>query len=85
MNFHTFFKVAQLFYEGFYSAGLILQYFQLESKKQNYFWIFQWITQCQHSSIFLKIFRIIKNIANHPQLLKPEKVMLLLMREYQLK
>ena len=52
MKFHTFIKVAQLFYKGFYSAGLILQYFQLENKKQNYFWIFHWITQCQHSSIF---------------------------------
>ena len=85
MKFHTFFNVAQLFYKGFCSAGLMLQYLQLENKKQNYFLISQWITQCQHFSILLKIFRIIKNIANHPQLLKPERVMLLLMREYQLK
>ena len=58
----------------------MLQYLQLENKKQNYFFISQWITQCQHFSILLKIFGIIKNIANHPQLLKPERVMLLLMR-----
>ena len=63
----------------------MLQYLQLENKKQNYFLISQWITQCQHSSIFLKIFKIIKNIANHLQLLKPERVMLLLMRENNLK
>ena len=80
-----FFNVAQLFYKGFCSAGLMLQYLQLENKKQNYFLISQWITQCQHFSILLKIFRIIKNIANNPQLLKPERVMLLLMREYNLK
>ena len=85
MKFHTFFNVAQLFYKGFCSAGLMLQYIQLENKKQNYFLISQWITQCQHFSILLKIFGIIKNIANHPQLLKPERVMLLLMREYQFK
>ena len=85
MKFHTFFNVAQLFYTGFCSAGLMLQYLQLENKKQNYFLISQWITQCQHFSILLKIFRIIKNIVNHLQLLKPERVMLLLMREYQLK
>ena len=85
MKFYTFFNVAQLFYKGFCSAGLMLQYLQLENKKQNYFWISQWITQCEHFSIFLKIFGIIKNIANHPQLLKPERVMLLLMREYNLK
>ena len=60
----------------------MLQYLQLQNKKQNYFFISQWITQCQHFSILLKIFGIIKNIANHPQLLKPERVMLLLMREY---
>ena len=29
-----------------------------------------------------EIFTIIKIIVNHPQLLKPERVMLLLMREY---
>ena len=85
MKFHTFFNVAQLFYKGFCSAGLMLQYIQLENKKQNYFLISQRITQCQHFSILLKIFGIIKNIANHPQLLKLERVMLLLMREYQLK
>ena len=85
MKFHTFFNVAQLFYKGFCSTGLMLQYLQLENKKQNYFLISQWITQCQHFSILLKIFGIIKNIANHPQLLKPDRVMLLLMREYQLK
>ena len=81
MKFHTFFNVAQLFYKGF-CEGLILQYLQLENKKQNYFLISQWITQCQHFSILLKIFRIIENIVNHLQLLKPERVMLLLMREY---
>ena len=85
MKFHTFFNVAQLFYKGFCSAGLMLQYIQLENKKQNYSWISQWITQCQHFPILLKIFRIIKNIVNHLQLLKSERVMLLLMREYQLK
>ena len=85
MKFYTFFKVAQLFYKGFRSARLILHHLQLENKKQNYFLICQWITQCQHFSILLKNFRIIKNIANHLQLLKPERVMLLLMREYQLK
>ena len=85
MKFYTFFKVAQLFYKGFCSARLILHHLQLENKKQNYFLICQWITQCQHFSILLKNFRIIKNIANHLQLLKPERVMLLLMREYQLK
>ena len=85
MKFHTFFNVAQLFYKGFCSTGLMLQYLQLENKKQNYFLISQWITQCQHFSILLKIFGIIKNIANHPQLLKPDRGMLLLMREYQLK
>ena len=61
MKFHTFFNVAQLFYKGFCSAGLMLQYLQLENKKQNYFLISQWITQCQHFSILLKIFGIIKN------------------------
>ena len=70
MKFYTFFNVAQLFYKGFCSAGLMLQYLQLENKKQNYFLIPKWITQCQHFSILLKIFRIIKNIANHPQLFK---------------
>ena len=80
MKFHTFFNVAQLFYKGFCSARLMLQYLQLENKKQNYFLISEWITQCQHFSILLKIFGIIKNIVNHPQLLKPERVMLLLMR-----
>ena len=73
MKFHTFFNVAQLFYKGLCSAGLMLQYLQLENKKQNYFLISQWITQCQHFSILLKNFGIIKNIANHPQLLKPER------------
>ena len=73
MKFHTFFNVAQLFYKGLCSAGLMLQYLQLENKKQNYFLISQWITQCQHFSILLKFFGIIKNIANHPQLLKPER------------
>ena len=63
----------------------MLQYLQLENKKQIYFLFSQWITQSQHFSILLKIFRIIKNIVNHLQLLKPERVMLLLMREYQLK
>ena len=82
MKFHTFLNVAHLFYKGLCSAELMLQYLQLENKKQNYFFISQWITQCQHFSILLKIFGIIKNIANHPQLLKPERVMLLLMREY---
>ena len=85
MKFHTFFNVAQLFYKGSCSAGLMLQYLQLENKKHNYFLISQWITQCQHFSILLKIFGIITNIVNHPQLLKPERVMLLLMREYNLK
>ena len=85
MKFYTFFNVAQLLYKGFCSVGLMLQYLQLDNKKQNYFLISQWITQCQHFSILLKIFRIIKNIANHLQLFKPERVMLLLMREYQLK
>ena len=86
MKFHMLSLMwVQLFYKGFCSAGLMLQYLQLENKKQNYFLISQWITQCQHFSILLKIFRIIKNIANHLQLLKPERVMLLLMREYQLK
>ena len=85
MKFHTFFHVAQLFYKGFCIARLMLQYLQLENKKQKYFLISQWITQCQHFSILLKIFGIIKNIVNHPQLLKPERVMLLLMREYNLK
>ena len=40
MKFHHFFNVAQLFYKGFCSAGLMLQYLQLENKenkKQNYF------------------------------------------------
>ena len=60
----------------------MLQYLQLENKKQNYFLISQWITQYQHFSILLKIFRIIENIVNHLQLLKSERVMLLLMREY---
>ena len=73
MKFHTFFNVAQLFYKGFCSSALMLQYLQLENKKQNYFLISQWITQCQHFSILLKIFRIIKNIVNHLQLLKPER------------
>ena len=72
MKFHTFINVAQLFYKGFCSAGLRLQYLQPTNKKLNYFLISQWITQCQHSSIFLKIFRIIKILANHLQLLKPE-------------
>ena len=85
MKFYTFFNVAQLFYKGFCSAGLILHHLQLDNKKQNYFLICQWITQCQHFSILLKIFRIIKNIVNHLQLLKPEREMLLLMREYQFK
>ena len=44
MKFHTFINMAQLFYEGFCSAGLMLQYFQLENKKQNSFLISQWIT-----------------------------------------
>ena len=85
MKFYTFFNVAQLFYKGFCSAELMLQYLQLENKQQNFYLISQWITQCQHFSILLKFFRIIKNIANHPQLFKPERIMLLLMREYQLK
>ena len=85
MKFHAFFNVVQLFYKGFCSAELMLQYLQLENKKQNYFLISQWMTQYQHFSILLKIFRIIENIVNHLQLLKPERVMLLLMREYQLK
>ena len=37
MKFHTFFNVAQLFYKGFCSAGLMLQYLQLENKKQKLF------------------------------------------------
>ena len=73
MKFHPFFNVAQLFYKGFCSAGLMLQYIQLENKKQDYFLISQWITQCQYFSILLKIFRIIKNIVNHLQLLKPDR------------
>ena len=85
MKFYTFFNVAQLFYKGFYSAELMLQYLQPENKKQNYFLITQWITQCQHFSILLKTFTIIKIIVNHLQLLKPERVVLLLMRECQLK
>ena len=44
MKFHTFINVAQLFYEGFCSAGLRLQYLELANKKQNYFWICQWPT-----------------------------------------
>ena len=85
MKFYTFFNVPQLFYKGFYSAELMLQYLQPENKKQNYFLIIQWITQCQHFSILLNIFTIIKIIVNHLQLLKPERVVLLLMRECQLK
>ena len=84
MKFHSLIDVKKLFYEGFYNSGLRLQYLELAKKKQNHFWISQWPT-CQHFSIFLKIFKIIKNIANHPQLLKQERVMLLLMREYNLK
>ena len=60
MKFYTFFNVAQLFYKGFCSAGLMLQYLQLENKKQNYFWISQWITQCQHFSILLTILESLK-------------------------
>ena len=85
MKFYTFFNVAQLFYKGFCSAGLILHHLQLDNKKQNYFLICQWITQGQHFSILFKFFRITKNIANHLPLLKPERIMLLLTREYQLK
>ena len=70
MKFHAFFNVAQLFYKGFCSAELMLQYLQLENKKQNYFLIFQWITQCQHFSILLKIFRIIKKYSQPPAIIK---------------
>ena len=70
MKFHTFFNVAQLFYKGFCSAGLMLQYLQLENKKQNYFLISQLITQCQHFSILLKIFRIIKKYSQPPTIIK---------------
>ena len=70
MKFHTFFNVAQLFYKGFCSAGLMLQYLQLENKKQNYFLISQWITQCQHFSILLKIFGIIKKYSQPPTTIK---------------
>ena len=70
MKFDTFFNVAQLFYKGFCSAGLMLQYLQLENKKQNYFLIFQWITQCQHFSILLKIFGIIKKYSQPPTTIK---------------
>ena len=70
MKFHTFFNVAQLFYKGFCSAELMLQYLQLENKKQNYFFISQWITQCQHFSILLKIFGIIKKYSQPPTIIK---------------
>ena len=70
MKFHTFFNVAQLFYKGFCSAELMLQYLQLENKKQNYFFISQWITQYQHFSILLKIFRIIKIYSQPPTIIK---------------
>ena len=70
MKFHTFFNVAQLFYKGFCSQGLMLQHLQLENKKQNYFLISQWITQCQHFSILLKIFRIIKKYSKLPIIIK---------------
>ena len=70
MKFYTFFNVAQLFYKGFYSAELMLQYLQPENKKQNYFLITQWITQCQHFSILLKIFTIIKKYSQPPTIIK---------------
>ena len=85
MKFHTFFNVAQLFYKGFCSAELMLQYLQLENKKQNYFLISQWITQCQHFSILLKIFRIIKKYSQPPTIIKTRESNVTLMREYQLK
>ena len=70
VKFHTFFNVAQLFYKGLCSAGLMLQYLQPENKKQNYFFISQWFTQCQHFSILLKIFRIIKKYSQPPTIIK---------------
>ena len=59
--------------------------FKCPMKFHAFFNVAQLFTQCQRFSILLKNFRIIKNIVNHLQLLKPERVMLLLMREYQLK
>ena len=48
----------------------MLQYLQPENKKQNYFLITQWITQCQHFSILLKIFTIIKKYSQPPTIIK---------------
>ena len=70
MTFYTFFNVAQLFYNRFCSAGLILHHLQLDNKKQHYFLICQWITQSQHFSILLKIFRIIKKYSQPPTIIK---------------
>ena len=68
MKFHTFFNVAQLVYKGFCSEGLMLQYLQLENKKQNYFLISQWITQCQH------FFHPFENFYNHQTYSQPPTI-----------
>ena len=65
MKFHSLIDVGKLFYEGLCNARLRLQYLELAMKKQNYFLYFNGPHNDHHLSIFLKIFKIIKNIANY--------------------
>ena len=37
LKFHTIFEVGNMLYEGFITAGLIIQYFELARKEENYF------------------------------------------------
>ena len=65
MTFHSLIDVGKLIYEALCNARLRLQYLKLAMKTQNYFLYFNGQHNDYYISIFLKISKIIKNIANY--------------------